>query len=217
MRLKEWSAAARRDAIEKFAPLIQAQRYLEFYDDLLHRRSARRGRVRAAYKNEAPCINIDRAASFDRIFNSVASEAILPAYSNLVREHEESEIDRYLRGEQIATLTKMLKESEADRAARLEVIEAQGKQLQASEADRAARLEIIEAQSKQLGQIVAQLGLVTDERDHYRNKINLLTQQRVCKVLRWLCKWDWLEEEKNHQTIVPLSAEAKLPKSEETK
>ena len=196
MRLKEWSAAARRDAIEKFAPLIQAQRYLEFYDDLLHRRSARRGRVRAAYKNEAPCINIDRAASFDRIFNSVASEAILPAYSNLVREHEESEIDRYLRGEQIATLTKMLKESEADRA---------------------ARLEIIEAQSKQLGQIVAQLGLVTDERDHYRNKINLLTQQRVCKVLRWLCKWDWLEEEKNHQTIVPLSAEAKLPKSEETK
>jgi len=121
---KRMVRSSRRDAIEKFAPLIQAQRYLEFYDDLLHRRSARRGRVRAAYKNEAPCINIDRAASFDRIFNSVASEAILPAYSNLVREHEESEIDRYLRGEQIATLTKMLKESEADRAARLEVIEA---------------------------------------------------------------------------------------------
>jgi 2-polyprenyl-3-methyl-5-hydroxy-6-metoxy-1,4-benzoquinol methylase len=69
---------------------------------------------------------------------------------NLIRKHEECELDRAARAEQIATLTKMLRESELDRAARAEQIATLTKMLQESELDRAARAEQIATLTKML-------------------------------------------------------------------
>jgi hypothetical protein len=66
----------------------------------------------------------------------------------LTKMVKELEADRAARGEQMETLTKMVKESEADRAARGEQIEALTKMVKESEADRAARGEQIEALTK---------------------------------------------------------------------
>ena len=57
---------------------------------------------------------------------------------------KKSETDRAARAEQIETLANMLKESETDRAARGEQIETLTNMLKESEADRAARAEQIE-------------------------------------------------------------------------
>ena len=122
-RLQEYSLGARSDAVERFSPSVQAQRYLDLYDNLLRQKIPSRVGSRAGYVNGAPFVDLDRTASFDQIFHSAASEAVLPAYVRLVKEHEFSEGDRYFRGEQIDSLTAMLQESETDRRARGEQID----------------------------------------------------------------------------------------------
>lgn len=69
---------------------------------------------------------------------------------DLVSVSEELRSDQATRGEQIGTLSGMLRESEADRVARAEQIEALSQMLKESEADRAARGEQIESLSSML-------------------------------------------------------------------
>ncbi|WP_185218909.1 class I SAM-dependent methyltransferase [Paraburkholderia dinghuensis] len=73
-----------------------------------------------------------------------------------LRERElASESDRIARGEQIETLTRMVKESEADRAARGEQIETLSRIIKEVEADRAGRGEQIETLSRIIKEVEA--------------------------------------------------------------
>lgn len=65
------------------------------------------------------------------------------AHAQMRAQHQRSEVDREARGEQVNTLTQLLKESEADRLARWEQIVALTRMVKDFEADNAARWEQI--------------------------------------------------------------------------
>lgn len=153
-RLEAWSVAARKDAVARFSPAVQSQRYLQLYDDVLCRKLDSKGRMtRAVCKNGVPRINVNRAPAFDSIFRSIASETVIPAFVNLVREHEVAEADRAARLQSVQRLEQLLAESEADRAARSDSIHQLERLLEESERDRAARLE----SGRRLEQLLAEL------------------------------------------------------------
>ncbi len=135
--LQTYSKAARTDAVKKFAPLIQAQSYREVYQELLCRNKVRSDKsLGKKFKKEPLCATIERAHDFDLIYADVARDSVLPAYIDLVKEHNIVTIDRMVRGQQIETLNCLIKECESDRSARGQQIESLTKILQDTDRDR---------------------------------------------------------------------------------
>ena len=139
--------ACRRTALQSFALHIQAQRYLDLYEDLIRTNKARPELCKPTYKRAAVPAKRDDAMVRVETVMGVHLQASFQELSKLL---EASELDRAARLEVINSLSEQLAESELDRAARLEVINSLSEQLAESELDRAARLEVINSLSRQL-------------------------------------------------------------------
>ncbi|MBW1792396.1 MAG: glycosyltransferase [Deltaproteobacteria bacterium] len=161
---REWMGKeCRKKVEEQYRIDIQAQRYLELYQELID-----------PYASTAEATSEDHASSlwqipvpskerplsvtlepgvgshFKDIYDQILFKALKEFSCYAQEQWETSESDRAARLEMIEELGEKLEASESDRAARLEMIEELGEKLEASEADRAARLEDMDKLGKQL-------------------------------------------------------------------
>ena len=131
-----------REKIEEQYKLgIQAQRYLELYQELID-----------LYASTAQATSEDHTSRVWEVPVSLKGEPLSVTLELSVGSHFKDIYDQVLfkaLKELSCYVQKQWQASEADRAARLKVIEQLGEELEASEADRAASLEVIKALGKQ--------------------------------------------------------------------
>jgi hypothetical protein len=151
-----------REKIEEQYKLeIQAQRYLELYQDLFepyastaqatsedHTSTGWQIPVKARPLPVIPELSL--GYHFKDIYDQVLFKALKELSCYVQKQWHASEADRAERLKVIEQLGEKLEASEADRAARLKVIEQLGEKLEASEADRAERLKVIEQLGEKL-------------------------------------------------------------------
>ena len=145
----------RKVMVEEYNLTVQAQRYVELYQEL-----------HQEYKLSAQITSEDSTAEVDQTEMPVVAPTAetLPVYlETAVGAHFQDIFDRVLfkaLKEFSPAREKAYQASEADRAARLDQIHELTRLLQESEADRAARLEVIHEQGRRMGELEAELRLL---------------------------------------------------------
>jgi hypothetical protein len=153
----------RREVQEQYRLKIQAQRYLDLYQDLFEPyastaqatsedHTSRVWEVPVSLKGEPLSVTLEPGVGshFKDIYDQVLFNALKELSFHVQKQWDASEADRAARLNVIEELGERLEASEADRAARLKVIEELTERLEASEADRAARLKVIEELTERL-------------------------------------------------------------------
>jgi hypothetical protein len=148
-----------REKIEEQYKLeIQAQRYLELYQDLFEPyastaegtsedHTSRVWEVPVSLKARPLSVTLEPGVGshFKDSYDQVLLKALKELSCYVQKQWQASEADRAARMDKLG---KQLKASELDRAARLKDMDKLGKQLKASELDRAAFVEFIQAHEK---------------------------------------------------------------------
>jgi glycosyltransferase involved in cell wall biosynthesis len=168
---REWMAKKCRKKIEEQYKLeIQAQHYLELYQELIEPytsgvqatfedQTTRVWEVPVSLKGEPLSVTLEFSVGshFKEIYDQVLFKALKELSCYVQKQWQASEADRAARLKVIEQLGEELEASELDRSARLAVIEQLGEQLKAKETESSERLEGIQELEEKLG---------TSEADH---------------------------------------------------
>lgn len=156
--------ACRRRVINDYALDVQANKYLNLYDGLLHQYRQSEPRLTSnleptnRLENEAPTTPLEPVPApldstlgspFCAIYDKVLLWALKSFAPHAHKLWKLSELDRANRLEQIEKLTRLLESCEVDREARLQQVNELTTMLETCETDRSARLDIINNLSAQ--------------------------------------------------------------------
>ena len=153
-----------REKIEEQYKLeIQAQRYLELYQELIdlyastaqatsEDHTSRVWEVPVSLKGEPLSVTLELSVGFHfkDIYDQVLFKALKELSCYVQKQWQASEADRAARLKVIEQLREKLEASELDRSARLAVIEQLGEKLKARETESSERLEVIQGLGEKL-------------------------------------------------------------------
>ena len=166
--------AGREAAVMDYALNVQAQNYLDLYEDLLSQDQAStlltKDNAAISFAVTDASLNTTLESRFGAVFDDMLFETLKSYTPHLYRQWNMSELDRANRLEQVNQLAHLLEDCEADRAKRLEQVNQLAHLLEDCEADRANRLE-------QVNQLAHLLEDCEADRANRLDLINSLTEK----------------------------------------